>query len=228
MGPSPIPPRRIMAEWQGFYSTVQVSRLARIPTRTLYSWKAQRIIVPSVKVIGYSGKEDEGYSYADLAIVKLLRGLRDKNLNLRSVAIALRHLFERFGSPTSPGWQTAHIYVLNKVAYAQKPDEWETTVATKYGQKAMDALVADLFEEEATLLVPRSFGSYVEINPDVVEGMPVIRDTRIPTATVAMLAEQGTTLDELAQLYVRIPRECLERAIEFERALDKTPEMAST
>ena len=211
----------LMTEWQGFYSTVQVSRLAGVPSRTLYDWKSKGIIAPSVQIIGESGKEEEGYSYADLAIAKLLRGLRDKSLSLRSVAIALRHLFERFGPPTSPGWQGAHVYVLNKLAYAARPDEWETTVATMRGQRAMELLAPEMFEEEAALLVPRSFADYVEINPDVMEGQPVIRDTRVPTAMIAMMSDQGTSLDLLADLYSPIPQLHLEKAIDFERSLDR-------
>ena len=219
-----------MTEWQGFYSTGQVSRLAGVPKRTLYDWKAKGIIAPSVQVIGAGGREDEGYSYSDLAIIKLMRGLRDRQLNLRSVAATLRHLYDRFGGLTSPGWQNAHVYVSDKVVYAAKPDEWDTIVATLGGQKAMELLVGTLFEEEAALLVPRSFAEYVEINTQIMQGIPVIRNSRVPTSVVALLAEQGTTLAELTELYSPIPRNYLQRAIDFERSLDKprTPVSSQT
>lgn len=212
-----------MATWYGFYSTSQVSRLAHVPTRTLYEWRAKRIIAPSVQVIGAGGVEDVGYSYADLAIIKLVRGLRDKSLNLRSVVRALRHLFDRFGPPTSSGWQQAHIYVWGREVYAQRPDEWDTTVATRHGQKPMRELLAfDLFEEDAALLVPRSFAEYVEIDPEVMDGVPVIRDTRVPTSMILMLVDQGTTYGELEELYAPIRRDYLRKAVEFERSLDET------
>ena len=206
----------------------QTPRLAGVPKRTLYDWKARGIIAPSVQIIGMDGREDEGYSYADLAIIKLMRGLRDKKLNLRSVARTLRHLNDRFGGLTSPGWQNAHVYVFNKVVFAQKPDEWDTTVATMGGQKAMELLVGILFEEEAALLVLRSFANYVEIDPQVMEGIPVIRNTRVPTSVVALLAEQGTTIAELTDLYVPISRDFLQRAIDFERSLDRAETAVST
>ena len=208
-------------EWQGFYSTSQVSRLAGVPLSTLYTWKAKGIIAPSVQIIGESGKEDEGYSYADLAIVKLLRGLRNRSLSLRSVATALRHLYNRFGPPTSPGWQDAHVFVINNSVYALKPDEWDTTIATRHGQKMMDLLAPKLFEEEATLLIPKSFADYVEIDLHVMEGQPVIKDTRVPTSIIAMMFSQGTSLSWLASLYAPIPRLHLKKAIDFERSLDK-------
>lgn len=208
-------------QWQGFYSTRQVSRLARVPLRTVYDWKARGVIAPSVRVIDAKGGTEEGYSYADLAIIKLLRALRVKQLNLRSIVIALRHLFERFGSPNEPGWSNAHVYILGKNVFAQKPDNWDTTLATEYGQKAEMRVLGELFEEEAALLVPRTFSEYVEINLDVMEGQPVIRDTRIPTFMIAMMSEQGAQIDELAELYSPVPVRAIEGAIAFERSLNE-------
>lgn len=213
--------KKPMRNWQGFYSTTQVSRLAGIPKRTLYAWKTKGIIAPSVQIIGAAGVKEEGYSYADLAIIKLMRGLRDRQLNLRSVAVALRHLFDRFGPPSGPQWQNAHVYLTGKVVDAQKPDNWGVTVATMGGQKRMEVIVGELFEEEAALLVPRSFADYVEIDPNVMEGMPVVRNTRIPTSVLAMMDDQGASLDELEDLYAPTPRDFLRMGVEFERTLDK-------
>lgn len=209
------------AEWQGFYSTRQVSRLARVPLRTLYDWKARGVITPSVRVIGADGVIEEGYSYADLAIIKLLRALRVKQLNLRSIVVALRHLYDRFGTPDAPNWVKAHVYILGKNVFAQKPDDWDTTLATKYGQKAEMRVLGELFEEEAALLVPKAFSEYVEINLDVMEGQPVIRNTRIPTYMIAMMSEQGTQIDELAELYAPVPIKAIEGALAFEKNLNK-------
>ena len=216
-----------MSEWQGFYSTSQVSRLAGVPLRTLYDWKSKGIIAPSVQVIGSVGKEQEGYSYADLAIAKLLRGLRDKSLNLKSVAAALRHLYNRFGPPISAAWQDARVFVVDNSVYALRPDEWETTVATRHGQKMMEMLAPALFEEDAALLVPKSFADYVEIDLQVMEGQPVIVGTRVPTSVIAMMFAQGTNLSWLADLYSPISRLHLEKAIDFERSLDRTAEIST-
>ena len=209
------------AEWQGLYSTRQVSRLARVPLRTLYDWKARRVIAPSVRVIDANGGIEEGYSYADLAIIKLLRALRVKQLNLRSIVVALRHLYDRFGTPDAPSWVNTHVYVLGKNVFAQKPDDWDTTLATKYGQKAEMRVLGELFEEEAALLVPKAFSEYVEINLDVMEGQPVIRNTRIPTFMIAIMSEQGTQIHELAELYTPVPVRAIEGALAFEKNLNE-------
>ena len=210
------------AVWEGFYSTAQVSRLAGIPRRTLYDWRTRGIIAPTVQLIDDTGMlVDEGYSYTDLAIMKLMRGLRTRRLNLKSVATALRHLYERFGPPTRAGWADSHVYVVGKDVFAQRPDEWDTTVATGHGQRAEMRVLGQLFEEEAAILIPKDFTAYVEIDLNVMGGQPVIQNTRILTSTIAVMFEQGVPLSELEILYEPIPRETIKKAIEYEKALDK-------
>jgi len=215
-------------KWQGFYSDRQVSRLAHIPLRTLYRWKAKGIINPSVRVIDSEGKSEDGYSYADLAIIKLLRALKVKRLNLRSIVGTLRHLYDRFGAPNSEGWRQAHVYIVGKKVFAQKPDNWDTTLATKHGQKAEMRVLGELFEEEGAVVVPSEFSQYVEINIDVMEGLPVVRDTRVPTYMLEMMSEQGNSIDMLAELYAPIPREAILKAIDFEQSLDKALKVTKT
>lgn len=215
-------------KWQGFYSAAQVSRLAAVPRRTLNDWKGRGVIRPSVRIIDAKGRAEEGYSYADLAIIKLLRALRVKQLNLRSIVIALRHLYDRFGPLDAQGWQNAHVYVVGKEVFAQKPDDWDTTLATKHGQRAEMRVLGELFEEEAGLVVPRAFSEYVEINLDVMDGQPVIRDTRVPTFMLAAMFEQGTPIDELTVLYSPTPAVAIERAIAFEKSLDELYAKAQT
>lgn len=210
-----------MFEWQGFYSTRQVSRLAGISRRTLYAWKKRGIIAPSVRIIDAEGNIDEGYSYADLAIIKVLYALKVRKLNLRSAVIAFRHLYERFGAPTSVNWGDAHVYVVNKNVYAQKPDDWDTTLATKAGQKVEMRVLGELIEEEGALLVPKQFSEYIEINPDIMDGEPVIKDTRVPTFLMATLSAEGMPVDEIARLYSPIPRVAIKNAIAFEKNIEE-------
>ena len=134
-----------MTKWQGFYSTPQVSRLARVPLSTLYSWKERAIIEPSVEVVDKDGYViDEGYSYADLTIIKIMRALRKDRLNLSSVGVALRHMYERLGPP-SEEWSDVNVYIVGKKIFAEKPDDWQTTSATGFGQKVDTRMFGDLF-----------------------------------------------------------------------------------
>lgn len=214
-----------MAEWQGFYSTPQVARLAQIPLTTLYDWKSRGIISPSVHVMDGKNKILDGYSYADLTIIKILRALREDKLNLRHAGIALRHLWDRLGQP-SHGWADAQVFIVGSRIYAVKQDEWKTTVATQFGQKIETRLFGDLVdilqepEEEGSILIPKDYHAYVEIDPTIMGGQPVVHGTRVPTSILGMLRAQGRTVTELAKLYFPIPRKTIVKAIEYEAFLD--------
>jgi len=215
-----------MCEWQGFYPTSQVSRLARIPRSTLYEWRERGIIAPSVTVLNeHDDVVDLGYSYADLTIIKIMRALREDRLDLKSVHIALRHLFERLGPP-SQGWANAHVYIIGNKVYAEKPDEWDVTAATQFGQKAERRLFGEMFEElreleePGAILIPKPFRPFVQINPAIMGGEPVVRKTRVPTFILATLRKRGKSLAELAELYRPIAKDVIAKAIEYERFLD--------
>ena len=215
-----------MTQWQGFYSTPQVSRLARVPRSTLYNWKERAIITPSVEVVDKDGfVVEEGYSYADLTIIKIMRALREDRLDLTSVGVALRHLYERLGPP-SEGWSDANVYIVGNKIFADRSDEWETTSATGFGQRIATRLFGDLFpllreqEEEGSILVPRDYTAYVELDPSVMGGQPVVRNTRIPTSLFPTLLAKGKSIDDLVRLYYPISRETIEKTVEFEKFLD--------
>ena len=134
-----------MPEWQGFYSTPQVARLAQVPLSTLYDWKSRKIISPSMRMMDGNNQVLDGYSYADLTIIKILRALREDKLDLRHAGIALRHLWDRLGEPQQ-GWADAQVFIVGSRIYAVKQDEWETTVATQFGQKIETGLLGDLID----------------------------------------------------------------------------------
>jgi uncharacterized protein (DUF433 family) len=216
---------RPVIESQGFYSTSQVSRLSRIPVSTIYEWRRRGIIRPSLELVEGGLLADEGYSYSDLTLVRIIKALRDRHLNFDSAANALRHLYARLGPPDR-GWANEKVYVIGNRIYVDRPDEWQVTDATELGQKVMEMLFGDLFEElregdeEASIIVPPQYRNYVQVNPGIMGGEPVVRGTRLPTATlVDLLADHD--INELKKLYRRIPPEKIEKAIEYERYLDR-------
>ena len=217
-------------EWQGFYSTAQVSRLARIPVSTLYEWRRRGIIRPSLELVEGGLVADEGYSYSDLTLVRIIKALRDKHLDFDSAATALRHMYERLGPPDR-GWANERVYIVGNCIYVDGPDEWKVTDATQLGQRVMEMVFGDLFEElremdeEASIIVPPQFRKYVQVKPEVMGGEPVIRDTRIPTATIVALLVNHD-IAELKKLYRRIPPEKIDKAIEYESYLDRQPATA--
>ncbi len=217
-----------MTDWQGFYSTAQVSRLARIPLSTLYEWKRREIIAPDVEVLNEHGQiVDHGYSYADLTIIKIMRAVSDKRLDLKSAHRTIRHLFQRLG-PSDMGWADAYVYIVGNKVYAEQPDEWDVTAATQSGQRAERRMFGDMFEElrgleePGAILIPRDFRPFVEINPAVMGGDPVVRGTRVPTSILATLRRKGKSLAELARLYRPIAERFIDKAVKYEEFLDST------
>lgn len=215
-----------MTEWQGFYSTAQVSRLAGVPVATLYEWRRRGIVRPSLQLVQAGLVADEGYSYADVTLIRVLRALRERRLTFDSAGNALRHMYERLGPP-SRGWANERVYVVGNRIYVDRPDEWGATDATELGQKVEPVLFGDLFEElreldeGASILVPPEFRAYVQINPQIMGGEPVIKNTRLPTSVLRAMLRKYKTVDRLASLYRPITKEAIKKALEYEAYLDR-------
>lgn len=214
--------------WQGFYSVAEVSRLARVPLRTLYRWQHGGVVSPSLQ----TEEGDWGYSYADLTIIRLLRAIREKRLDFRSASIALRHLYDRLGPP-SAGWADARVVIDDQQVYAYVEDEWEITEATRHGQRVEPLFLPDVLNEIAdeiaglteadSVVIPRQFREFITINPAVRGGAPFIKGTRIPTTALAALHRAGSTAVQITRMYSGvkgISRKVIDAVIEYERFLD--------
>lgn len=213
-----------LADYEGFYTASHVARLTGIPVSTLYEWRERGIIRPSLQMMDGSRIIAEGYSYADLTLLRILKALRDRRLDFDDVGNTLRHLYARLGPPNK-GWANEHVYIEGGHIFVDRPDNWQVTADA--GQKVAEVMFGDLFdelrdlEEGASLIVPRQFRADIQIDPKVMGGEPVIRGTRLPTATVATMLDRYKSIDKLAELYKPISRERIERAVEYEQYLDK-------
>ena len=209
----------------GFYSVRDVARLSEIPLRTLYDWQQKGIIAPALEVEGENGRVEEGYTYAQLTIIRIIRSVRDRRLDFAAAAVALDHLYDRLGAPTK-GWAGERVYVVGSRIYADRPDEWEITAATEGGQKLEVRLFGDYFDElreihaGESILVPPEFRKHVHIDPDVMGGEPVVKGTRVPTRLLASLSRAGNSVAELVRAYRIKSREFVESAIAYEKRLD--------
>lgn len=215
-----------VVDWQGFYTTRQVSRLTGTPIGTLYEWRKRGIFRPSLQFMERGLLADEGYSYYDVTMIRILKALRDRKLDFDSVGKALRHMFERLGPPDE-GWTNERVYIVNNHIYVDRDDAWQATDATQFGQKVAEVLFGDLFdelrelEEGASIIVPTQFRRYVQINPTVRGGEPVVWGTRVPTSVLRTMLKKYKSTDKLAELYKPISKDAIEKAIEYERYLDQ-------
>ena len=213
-----------MQQATGFYTTGEVARLARIKLGTLYEWQRRKIAVPTLR-FELDGHVERGYSYADLTILRILRSLRENQIDFDSASRALLHLCERLGPP-STGWSDAHVYFVGNRIYAEKPDGWPLTSATDGGQTVLENLLGEFsedlqnLEDDWALVVPQDFRHYVMINPSVMSGFPVVRRTRIPTETIRRIYQGGTAVNEIMEMYPSVEPVFLTKAIAYEEYLD--------
>jgi uncharacterized protein (DUF433 family)/DNA-binding transcriptional MerR regulator len=211
-------------KWSGFYTIPDVSRLAQIPQRTLYQWQQRGIIAPALSVEEGS-RTVHGYTYAQLTIIRIIRAVRTRRLDFKAAGTALMHLYDRFGSPDE-GWADQQVYIVGSTIYADRPDDWEVTSATAGGQRVEQRLFGDFFEElrgleeGESILIPAEYREHVDINPDVMDGEPVLKGTRIPTRMVAALSGAGRSVSDIARMYGGMTKRTVEKAIAYESFLD--------
>jgi uncharacterized protein (DUF433 family) len=149
--------------------------------------------------------------------------LRDSNILLFNAVKALKHLRDRFGSP-DPRWEQARFFVHGPDVYAEDKDQWEVTAATRGGQKASPPLFDDEFaqlrDRADAILVPREFQSFVQVDPSIRSGHPVVRGSTLPTAILHAMKQQGETLRSIRAAYPQLSPAQINEAIRFERFLD--------
>jgi uncharacterized protein (DUF433 family) len=211
----------------GFYTSVQASRIACVPEWTLGNWRRNGIIIPTVKWIDEVGKEHPGHSFETVVFMRLLRLLREKNVSLYKAVDAMQQLKRRFGSP-SRRWADAKIFVDSRDAYVYEEkdkDRWGTTVATRYNQRVADFILGEEFvllkERADALLIPSQFMGYVEIDPAIQNGLPIVLETKILTSTVHDLNSQGYQAEDIHNMYPFIPETRIVGVEEYETFLDK-------
>lgn len=59
---------------------------------------------------------------------------------------------------------------------------------------------------------------YIQRDPKIMGGAPVIRGTRVPVRTIASLIEDGESRDVLREDYPHVPEEAYEVAVLWARA----------
>jgi len=211
--------------WEGCYPTATAARLTGAPPAAFYALNRRGIIrrdAVAYNLFDFSDQPSRiGYGLTDLMLVKLLRGRRNQQLNPETLAQALRQLFREHGGVNNPAWQQAPLYVRGRQVYAGKPEDGAAAESVRHGR--LQTLPArELFAPEALYLVPAPFRDYVEIDPAVRGGEPVLRHRfGILTSLLAAMHGNGKSCAEIAKSYAPIPQKAIEKAIEYEHWLDR-------
>ena len=213
------------SEPKGFYTTTEAARIARIPDHTLRDWRKKRILLPTLEFTDQNGKTETGYDFQALLLARLLRILRQNHVGLRRAVATLHHCITRFGPP-GPAWAEVKVFSFEGTdIVTYRADEWDSTVPTRAGQKVAEELFGEDFDSVKdsadALLVPREFLDYVQIDPDIRDGLPVVRGTRIKTSVLKDMIDANWTTRLIVDLaYPHLTDEQVENAIAYERFLD--------
>jgi len=206
----------------GFYTSLEAARIARVPVHRVYAWKREGIVLPTVEEIDSEYPERVGYTFDAVVYLRVVRMLRDKGVSLPKAVQVVKHLYERFGAP-GPDWENARVFKFNREIVVNAKDEWESTLATKGGQKVGELLLGEEFallrERADALLVPDQYQRFIEIRPETRSGLPVIKDTTIQTATIYKLRERNLSLAKIREHYPHLQTDQIKAAISYERLL---------
>lgn len=210
----------------GFYTPSEASRIAQVPEWTVNYWRKNGIIIPSVKWTDEMNKEHIGHTFETVVFLRLIRLLRDKGVSLVESVKAVKRLRDRFGVP-SKEWADAKVFVdvSDVIAYSDK-DTWGSTNVTKGHQKIAEFILGSEFvklrDRADALLIPEQFLPYVEIDPVIRNGLPIILDTSIQTSLIHKLRQLKHTYADIQDMYPFIARNKVIGAERYETFLDRT------
>jgi uncharacterized protein (DUF433 family)/DNA-binding transcriptional MerR regulator len=176
--------------------------------------KAEPLLVPETK---RSGRYL--YSWADIVALRSIVFLREEK-SLPKIRRAVRQLrgFE------AGQWVHLSQYTLARTSesiYVRRPDGEILDLERSPGAILDETLMADVlkpFESKGAVVPslehPRD---HLDVDPDILDGFPVVSGSRVPFHLVASLAEDGADAAEIIEIYPSVDPSGIEDARSFAR-----------
>jgi uncharacterized protein (DUF433 family) len=204
---------------RGRYSAERAGQLSGVPARTLYDWADAAVLVPD-----YPKTRPKAWSYRDLAFARLLAWLRQQGHDRPTASARLTQLRTVMTDATQ---QISEVRSDGSIVLLG-----HETVDRLTGQQVFDGMtslldVFNLLEPIAELGRKRLWGpdllapsTLTVISPWVMGGEPVVRATRIPTASLhALHHDRGLETSRIMALFPELDAEQVEDAIDLEDQL---------
>lgn len=214
--PGTIPPGDLD---RGVYDTSRAAALAGVPASTLHRWARQGLYVPSVA----AEPRVRLWSWGDLLALRAIdwfRRTKDSDdpppVSVRKVRPALEGL-DRAGVARRDLYQVLAVTRDGQVFIARSGEAARADAGRQGLMPAVLELVRP-YHGGPDLLQPRPL---LRIIPGKLHGKPHIVDTRIPTAALYSLLEDGYTLAQIDKMYPDAEPVAIAQAIEFERSLPR-------
>jgi uncharacterized protein (DUF433 family) len=174
---------------KGLYSPKVAARVAQIRYQNFQAWAKANLIHPAFQS-SIEKKSESVYSYYDLLLIRLIKRLRDKHFKTKQIKVALDTIAMMSGNDPH-GWTRATILIDANMIVAVLPEKRDWPIAASKGPQKIEVIFfPELMKELERELVPNQF-HYVEIDPEVMGGAPVVKGTRIPTNLVRLVREGG-------------------------------------
>ncbi len=201
---------------QGMYTPKMAAQIARIRYQNFQAWAKANLIHGSKFAVGK--KQETYYSYRDLLLIRFIVALRSHGISARAIKTALDTVAS-LSSGERDAWMKWTFYVTNGLVVAIPPTtdtHIPSPLAISKGPQTMalvffPELISKLREE----LIPAKF-KYIDIDPEVLGGMPRIKGTRIPTGAVTAAFESG---QDPISLYPKLSPEQVDEAKAYEEFL---------
>lgn len=204
---------------RGRYSAERAGQLSGVPARTLYDWANATVLVPD-----FAGSRPKAWSYRDLGFARLLAWLRQQGHDRPEAAERVAGLRRVMADATQ---QVTEVHSDGSSVLLG-----EETIDRLTGQQVFDGMASFLAAFE--LLEPivefgrtRLWGPdllaptpLTAISPWVMGGEPVVRSTRIPTASLhALRHDRGLDTTRIVDLYPELDASKVDDAIALEDRL---------
>ena len=175
----------------GLYSPRVAARVARIRPQSFQAWAKANLLQP-LRVA--KGEERGGavYTYKDLLLIRLIVRLRAEGIRPRNIRIALDTIASVSGRDRD-AWMRARLLVTSGLVVVVFPDttEWNPMAASEGTQKMAEVFFPELIEQLKEELVPPIQFPFIEVDPQVLGGAPVVKGTRVSTRAVVSIEDSG-------------------------------------
>lgn len=205
-----------------------VARLTGLSVRQLQRWDRTGFFTPSLADPHRRRPHSRVYSFEDVVGLRTIATLRAEGVSFPE----LKKVRALFAPGANRGWSSRRFYVVGKHVFFTHGDA--VVAAKPFGQQVVPAVldlgrVAADVEEAVRQLPLRRPEQIGRVTRDrwIMNGVPVVAGTRIPTATIAWFARNGYDVDAILAEFPRLTPEDVRVAVAFEEGATVGAEQAA-
>jgi uncharacterized protein (DUF433 family) len=199
---------------QGVFTAQLTAKLAKVSLRQLNYWVAKELLSPSAYDAPRHARDL--FTFGDIVQARAIGDLRRQGASLQKVRRAVTWLRDEMALVK---WHTKTLFTDGVDVFVLLGPDEAYSAALAPGQRAFTVSLGTLADEITAAGESLGIGRDVVVNPAVQGGLPVLKDTRIPTKLIGQLADEGHAPQEIAALYPGITEAQVRKAIEFEHRL---------